>query len=95
MNTKVEATPLGEWRWYLGDDDLDEKMCECTSREDAIQRGRAEVEADCSFYIIEARMLVSDEDEMAAGSRDTALFTEMRNGEWIDPVRATLREQDI
>ena len=77
------AAKFGKWRWYSGSDTDDDEMCEGGTREDAIAQGRREFGPGSSFYIVEARMRVSDEKAMGAGRSDTAPFAETRNGEWI------------
>lgn len=74
---------LGDWRWYIGSDERDDEMMDCGSKTAAIEQGRAEYSLGQSFYIVEARMRLSDEVAMAAGRKDTAPFAETRNGEWI------------
>jgi hypothetical protein len=76
---------LGEWRWYSGSDEDDDEMCECASKEEAIRHGLRDFAPD-SFYIVEARMKLSDEIAMADGSRDTAPFAETRSGEFVSPA---------
>lgn len=74
---------LGKWRWYMGVDTDDDEMMDCGTRDAAIADGRRQFEKGQSFYIVEARMLVSDEKAMARGISETAPFAETRNGEWI------------
>lgn len=75
---------LGEWRWYLGCDEHDDEMIDCGSREQAIKDGRRQYAKGEAFYIVEARMHLDDEQEMADGQRESAPFALTRNGEWID-----------
>lgn len=75
---------LGDWRWYVGCDDSDDEMMDCGTREAAIADGKRCYE-DEAFYLIEARMRLSDERAMERGEIDTAPFAESRNGEWIKP----------
>lgn len=74
---------LGDWRWYMGGDTDDDEMMDCGTREQAISDGERAYRKGESFYIVEARMRVSDENAMAAGRAETAPFAETRNGEWI------------
>ena len=80
-------TKLGKWRWYCGSDETDDEMCECSNRAEAIKYGLETMCGDV-FYIVEARMLVKHEKEMADGRRDTAPFAKERNGEFIEAIKA-------
>jgi len=77
------VTKLGKWRWYMGVDDDDDEMMDCGTRDAAIADGRRQFGKGESFYIVEARMLASDEKAMGRGLIDAAPFAETRNGEWI------------
>lgn len=74
---------LGDWHWYCGIDEADDEMCECASRDEAIQHGCREFGNGEQFYIVEARMRFADERAMGAGRRDSATFALTRSGEWI------------
>jgi hypothetical protein len=81
---------LGEWFWYVGSDESDDEMMQSgKSRDGAIADGRHWFGARETFYIVEARMRVSDEAAIASRKRDAAPFAETRNGEWIEPLPAT------
>lgn len=75
---------LGKWLWYVGSDESDDEMMQSCTREQAIRDGRDQYTIGESFYIVEARMLASDELKMALGVIETAPFAETRNGEWIE-----------
>ena len=79
----MSKVKLGDWRWYLGTDEQDDEMMDCGTREHAIADGRRQFKKGQPFYIVEARMRVSDEKAMERGEADSALFEESRNGEWI------------
>lgn len=74
---------LGDWRWYVGYEECDDEMADIGTREAAIEYGTREHKPGESFYIVEARMLLSDEEEMGVGERDSAPFAETRNGQWF------------
>jgi len=74
---------LGDWRWYVGCDDSDDEMIGSGTREQAIRDGKDNYGIGETFYIVEARMRLTDEEAMAAGRRDTAPFAETRSGEFI------------
>lgn len=74
---------LGEWRWYVGQDETDDEMMDSGTREQAILDGQREYRVGETFYIVEARMRLSDERAMERGTMDTAPFAETRNGEFI------------
>lgn len=75
--------PLGDWRWYFGSAEDDDEMCDCGDRASAIRDGLREYKVGESFWIVEARMAIDDEEAMGAGERDTAPFAESRFGQWI------------
>lgn len=75
---------LGKWNWYVGCDENDDEMCECSLRDAAVAQGLREFPEGDPFFIIEARMRASDEAAMGRAERDTAPFAEKRNGEYID-----------
>ncbi|MEH6722979.1 MAG: hypothetical protein V7686_05595 [Qipengyuania sp.] len=74
---------LGNWRWYVGSDETDDEMMDSGTREQAIADGKRAYSAGESFYVVEARMRLSDERAMERGTLDTAPFEESRNGQWI------------
>lgn len=76
-------TKLGTWRWYCGVEEGDDEMADCGTREDAIAFGLRENSPGDSFWIVEARMRVADEDAMGAGKIDCAPFADTRNGVFI------------
>lgn len=88
----MSKAKLGDWRWYVGWDDCDTEMMESGSREQAILDGQRNYDVGETFYIVEARMRLSDERAMANGARDTAPFAETRNGEFITNGPATVGE---
>ena len=84
MSSKAK---LGDWRWYWGVDEHDDEMCECKDRSEAIRNGHFAMQGD-EFYIVKARMRVSDEVAMAAGRRDRAPFAEIRRAEYVGALRS-------
>lgn len=74
---------MGEWRWFVGHDEFDEEMLDSGTREQAILDGTRHYGP--RFYIVEARMFISDEAAMERGKKESARFAESRNGEWIKP----------
>jgi hypothetical protein len=81
---------LGDWRWYCGSDDADDEMSKCSDRDAAIKHGREAMPGN-NFYIVEARMAVNDDREIAESKRETAPFAETRNGQFIKPVGKEVR----
>lgn len=83
----MSKAKLGDWFWYVGVDEQDSEMIQAgRNRSDAIDEGVRHFPDTQDFYIIEARMRVSDENAMAAGRLDCAPFEETRNGQWIRRV---------
>lgn len=74
---------LGDWRWHYGLNEDDDEMMDCGTREDAILAGVRDHKPGESFWIVEARYLIADEDAMGNGERDAAPFADTRSGEWI------------
>ena len=75
--------PLGDWRWYYGSSDDDDEMCDCGTRENAIRDGLREYRRGETFWLVEARMTIADEEAMGRGELDSAPFAETRNGVWV------------
>lgn len=74
---------LGDWRWHMGQDEDDDEMMDCGTREQAIADGNRQYREGETFYIVQARMRLSDEKGMAAGRIDTAPFAKTRMGQFV------------
>lgn len=75
--------PMGDWRWYRGSYENDDEMLECGARAEAIADGLREYRPGESFWIVEARMWIDDEEAMGRGEIDSAPFAQSRYGQWI------------